>query len=362
MSAAHPLAPVACGVSEPTIWTAGNYLRQFKPIESVIDGLPVPRGGLVSITGPTGHGKTTISVALELAFVRGSRFAGREVTKGSVLVLAGENPDDWAMHLAATLQDQGVDRAGLFDHETKTALLVVPGVFSVAFGLDYLREKLSNCAGPLVAVVVDTSAAFYQGDDENSNTAMRAHASALRELSTLPGNPAVIVLCHPTKGATKDNLLPRGGGAFLAEVDANLTTWKDDAGVIELHWAGKIRGANFDPLRFDLHQVELAGLKDCRGRPIHSVAARHLADERAEQLEARELNDQDRVLIALRRDAGSLADLARACGWINESGEPLKARADRRLKKLHALGLVEQDRKGKWRLTTKGHKDAEALP
>lgn len=347
----------------PTVWTAGNYLRMFKPIESVIDGLPVPRGGLVSITGPTGHGKTTISVALEVAFVRGGQFCGRDVTPGSVLVLAGENPDDWAMHTMATLQDQGIERGQLFDQESKRALLVVPGVFSVPFGLDYLREKVAATCGPLVAVVVDTSAAFYQGDDENSNVAMRAHASALRELTSLPGNPAVLVLCHPTKGATKDNLLPRGGGAFLAEVDANLTTWKDEAGIISLHWAGKIRGSNFDPLRFELHPVELAGIKDCRGRPIVSVAARHLAEDRATALQDRELNDQDRLLIALRTERdSSIADLARSCGWVNDSGDPMKSRADRRLKTLQSLGLVEQDRKGKWRLTGKGQKEAEALP
>ena len=45
-----------------------------------------------------------------------------------------------------------------------------------------------------------------------------------RTLTTLPGGPCVLVLCHPIKHVSEpEQLLPRGGGAFLAEVDGNLT-------------------------------------------------------------------------------------------------------------------------------------------
>ena len=70
-------------------------------------------------------------------------------------------------------------------------------------------------------LIIDTSAAYFEGDDENSNVQLGGHASGLRELS-LPGGPTTIINCHPTKNATDDNLVPRGGGAFLAEVDGNL--------------------------------------------------------------------------------------------------------------------------------------------
>jgi hypothetical protein len=39
----------------------------------------------------------------------------------------------------------------------------------------------------------------------------------------MPGGPCVLVACHPPKNAGDDNLLPRGGGAFIAEMDGNLT-------------------------------------------------------------------------------------------------------------------------------------------
>jgi len=56
----------------------------------------------------------------------------------------------------------------------------------------------------------------------------------MRSLTELQGGPTVLVLCHPTKNATADNLIPRGGGSFIAEIDGNLCARKSDSAV-ELH-------------------------------------------------------------------------------------------------------------------------------
>lgn len=346
----------------PKIVPALRLLQDFTPIESIIDGLPAGRGALVAITAPTGHGKTTISALLQASLCRKLDFAGREVTQGSVLVLAGENPDDYTMHLAATVQDLGLYPAELNRPKPFGELLVIPGTFAIDYEIDYLASELTASGDNFVAVFVDTSAAFYGADDENDNVAMRRHASSLRYLTTLPGNPTVFVLCHPTKNAQRDNLLPRGGGAFLAEIDANLTLWKDESGIVTLHWAGKIRGPSFDPIQFEMAQIELAGYADCRGRPITSVAARHVAAERAEQLVSRQLADEDVLLIAMqRKPGGSIRDLAMQCGWTTGVGKPQASRVERVLKSLEKSALVDQDRKRRWRLTVKGTKEADQL-
>jgi hypothetical protein len=45
-----------------------------------------------------------------------------------------------------------------------------------------------------------------------------------------------VALCHPTKGASRGNLLLHGGGAFLNELDGNLANWFHGPGeVTELH-------------------------------------------------------------------------------------------------------------------------------
>jgi hypothetical protein len=332
------LAPAAPPPFE--IVSAFELLKNFKPIESIVDGLPIGRGAIVAITGQTGHAKTTLCTLLEVALVKGLHFAGREVTKGSVLVLAGENPHDYTMHLAGQVQDLGLHGAQLSQCQPDSQMLVVPGTFSIDFELDYLITEVTHLrCTDLVAVFVDTSAAFYSADDENDNVAMRRHASVLRELSTLPGNPTVFVLCHPTKNAQRDNLLPRGGGSFLAEIDCNLTLWKDEANIVSLHWAGKIRGPSFEPIRFELVPITLEGYVDCRGKPISSVVARHLAEERAEHLAAKAASDDDTLLIAMQRKPnGSVRELAMACGWTTGGGVAQKSRAHARLQALKGHG------------------------
>jgi hypothetical protein len=344
----------------PNVIGATEFLAGFRPLETIVDGLPLARGGIYSVTGATGHGKTTLCAALQVALRTGRPFAGREVTQGSVLVLAGENPDDYAMHLLATLQQLGLAATDL--SAPAGGFSIVPGTFDVLGNLDHIKRAVERNVGNLVAVFVDTSAAFYGGDDENDNVGMRRHASMLRELTLLPGRPTVFVLCHPTKTAMREGLLPRGGGAFLAEIDGNLTVWKDAAGIVSLHHAGKVRGEPFDLLRFELVPVELAGHTDCRGRQICSTAAQHLPDERAEQIEVKVMDDESRVLVAMqRKPGGSIAEIAIAAGMGTSNGEAHKSKVHRLLKALQAQGLVKKSNEGSWCLTTKGKAEANIL-
>lgn len=71
------------------------------------------------------------------------------------------------------------------------------------------------------------------------------------------------------KGAT-DHLLPRGGGAFLAEVDGNLTAKLSNL-TVELHHQGKLRGPGFEPIAFELKPTTADRLRDSRGRQITTV-------------------------------------------------------------------------------------------
>lgn len=331
-----------------------EFVRNFEAPNPIITAIPATgRGRLIAITGQTGHGKTTVMTLLQIHVCRGQPLAGADVSCGKVLVLCGENPDDYNAHLNATMLDQGLKPADLDN------LFVIPSRFPIDDEFPRLQQIVKEF-GELTAVFVDTSAAFFFGDDDNGNVDQHQHASKLRMLTTLPGKPVVFVLCHPTKSATRESLVPRGGGAFLNEIDANLTVWKDEAGIVSLHWDGKMRGPNFDPIRFELHEVELPEFRDAKGRPTLSVAARYLPDERSEQTKPRELDDEHRLLSAMRRKPGaSVRDLAMQCGWMNAKGEPLTTRTDRRLNALQEKGLVEHDRKGHWRLTAQGQREAE---
>jgi hypothetical protein len=191
---------------------------------------------------------------------------------------------------------------------------------------------------------------------------MGVHARKLRQLITLPGGPCVLVLCHPIKHAADASmLLPRGGGAFLAEMDGNLTGWKEDT-LVTLHHSDKFRGAGFEPISFRLDRVLTPHLVDSKGRQMPTVRAVALTDkEEAQETEASQAEENE--LLIARFDGGvsmSIADLARAAGWILSNGEPHKSKVDRALKRLKKAGLVKPER-GKWDLTDKGVKLARKL-
>jgi len=205
--------------------------------------------------------------------------------------------------------------------------------------------------------VVDTSAAYFEGDAENDNVQLGKHARLMRGLVELPGEPTVLVPCHPVKNAGADNLLPRGGGAFLAEVDGNLTCWRNDS-VVTLHWQGKFRGPDFAPVTFALASGTTDALKDSKGKSIPTVYAKPMSDKERSEAEAKTRSDEDALLIAIsENDRASMAQLATALRWLTKDHKPYKARVQRAADRLKKGGFVKVERSGLV-LTDNGKKEA----
>jgi hypothetical protein len=198
--------------------------------------------------------------------------------------------------------------------------------------------------GGVTLVIVDTSAAYFEGDDENNNTQAGKHARLLRRLTTVSGAPTVLVACHPTKAASNDSLLPRGGGAFLNEMDGNLACQKHDA-IIDVTTQGKFRGAEFEPLTFRLVSLTCPALVDSKGRQIPTVLAEPAGEAVRERVKEEARKDEDSILVVmLKTPGGSIASMATALGWFNTTGKPAKSRVYRAIEKLRAAKLVTKGR------------------
>lgn len=341
----------AVSVIPATILSSAEFVAGFTPPDYLVDGI-LQRGFFYSFTGKTGSGKTAVVLQLAACVARGQTFGPHEVTRGRVLYFAGENPDDNRMRWIAMSATE--------DFDLNTIVVdFIPGRFKISEMAARIAEQVKK-RGPVVLVIVDTSAAYFEGDDENSNAQQAAHGARLRALTELPGNPCVIVNSHPTKNATDDNLIPRGGGAFLAEVDGNLTGRKHD-GVVELHWQGKFRGPEFAPINFRLETISSERLRDSKGRPIPTVMARHLSEGALEAIADAARADENRLLEAIKaRPDASLADLARALGWTLKGGEPHKMKVTRMRNKLVKEKLLRMER-GKPTITDKGEKALAAV-
>ena len=335
----------------PLIQSSAAFIAGFKPPDYLFDGV-LQRRFIYSLTAPTGSGKTSFLLLLAASTAQGTPISGRDMQRGRVIYFAGENPDDVRMRWIVMAERMGFDVDRIDVH-------FIPGTFSIPD----LKKRIwaeARQLGGFALAIIDTSAAYFQGGDENSNTEMGKHARQLRELTTLPGEPCVIVACHPVKNAGNDNLLPRGGGAFIAEMDGNLIGKKNDS-LIDLHWQGKFRGPDFEPMAFRLETVTSERLKDSRGRRIPTVMASPIAEWERTDMTAETHKREDQIILLLdKAPSNSMAGMAEALGWISSTGKPLKSRVERALKTLRADRMVTQKR-NIWELTKEGRAEADRL-
>jgi hypothetical protein len=326
--------------------TSGEFAASYVPPDYLIEAL-LQRMFFYSLTGRTGAGKTAIALLFAALVALGRVLDGRQFEQGRVLYFAGENPIDVQQRWIAMSQQMDFDIDTIPVH-------FIPGVFKISALKAAIATEVEKLGG-VALVVIDTTAAYFEGDEENDNVQAGNYARMQRSLvDTLPGGPTILALCHPVKNAGEDNILPRGGGAYLNEVDGNLTAQETD-GVVQLHWQGKFRGPDFAQIAFHLRSVTHEKLKDTKGRLIPTVIAEHMSELAEKEFRAITLNHEDTVLRIVAGDGRlSVADIARRAGWLGQKDKaPMKSRVHRCLKALEAAKLVRHLR-GKWRLTTAG--------
>jgi hypothetical protein len=330
------------------IVSSADFIAGFVPPDYLIDGL-VQRRFVYSLTAPTGTGKTAIALLLTACVALGRSVGEYQLDRGRVLYLAGENPDDVRMRWLAMADAMDFDIRTIDVH-------FLPGVFKLSEISGRIKAEIDKI-GPVALIVVDTSAAYFEGTEENANVEMGLHARRMRSLVNMPGGPCVVVACHPVKNADPNNLLPRGGGAFIAEVDGNLTLSKSDT-VVTLHWQGKFRGPDFAPIPFVLSSATTETLKDSKGRTIPTVIAKAMSERERNDAEANSRSDEDLLLIGIHEnERASFAGLATALGWFDGKGQPYKARVQRCVNRLRKGGFVK-DVRGSLSLSEKGKSEA----
>lgn len=336
---------------EWTLQSVADFTADFVAPEYIVDGI-VRRGMVYTLTAPTGSGKTAAMIYAAAAIATGSMFCEREVEPGDVLFMAGENPDDVRARVIATLEYYRLDAANCRLH-------FIAGTFSIRADMEKLRaeaEKLPN----LVLVVIDTFAAYFDGDDENSNAQALDFARLTRKIAAFGSKPAVIMPAHPVKNATKGNLTPKGGSSLMNEVDGNLTLW-NESGMLTLHWQGKYRGAEFEPLKLELERYECDRLRDSKGRLMPTILAKPLLETRAIEIATENLSREDRVLLSIARDpALSARERCVQCSMTLNTGKAATGALTRVLDKLRDQKLIRRFRTN-WELTKDGEKAVEML-
>jgi hypothetical protein len=332
------------------IKTSAEFTKDFVPPDPLVEGL-LNRGYVYALTGHTGRGKTAIALLLAVLVALARKLGGLEVEQGRVLVFAGENPTDVHMRWIAMSQQTDFDGENIDVH-------FIEDVFPIGRDAEQLRSQVENLGG-VDFIIVDSSAAYFltEFDDENSNTQQGTHAKHMRELTKLKGNPCVLVLCHPTKNASDDSLDPRGGYAFVCEMDGNLTVALDGQ-VATMHWQRKLRGQDFAPLNFLLRTVTHEALKSSKGNLLTTVVASVLSSQEQETRRQAERGDENLLLQALKpfERGVTQAELTRLLGWTTKSGQPNRQKVFRIIKRMKRDKYVDVKR-DLVVLTEKGRKE-----
>jgi hypothetical protein len=212
-------------VAPRVILTLPEFLAAFEPPDYLIDGI-LQRHYFYAITAKTGAGKTAVALLISVLVANpklGQKLGPHDVEHGRVIYVTRENPTDVRMRLIGMASKMGFEAS-----ELANTFLVIDSVENLEKDTERIRREVAMF-GEVALVVLDTSPALFQGDDENDAKQMLDHAHTQRKLCDLPGRPTVVALCHPVKNAsTPEQLLPRGGGSYLNELDGNFTLWAHD--------------------------------------------------------------------------------------------------------------------------------------
>jgi hypothetical protein len=328
-----------------------EFIARKVEIEYLIDDL-LRRGWLYAMTGGTGSGKTGAAVALSIAVNHGLRFGSYQCNAGPVLYVSAENPEDVSARFAVQLDQMKLRARDDFE------------VIDQSFLLTERRAELEAIGARLkpTAVIIDTdqAVALRSGNDENSNNERMAHARDLRVITRWPSRPTLIDLCHPAKNFTQDDIVPRGGSAFLNEIDGNLRVWRDGSLVKVSSDPNKFRGAPFE-LNLEIELIRSDLIRDTKGRQVPVPCLHVISDDEHARAERGQWEEENLLLyVMLHNPKGSMADWARECQWIDDKGVAQKYRVQRLLKRLADAKqpLVIKRRSGIYGLTPKGETEA----
>lgn len=313
------------------------------------------RGQLVACTAHPGHGKSTLFAGICFAGAAGRKLGQLDPVDGSLwYFVSAEDVQGTRNRLLAEVVRHKLtaDECAAIDERLRWVHINAP--LRPEIILDAIAQDAEG--RPIALIVIDTGPAVFLGDDENANAQQQDHAAAWRRGTELGGQPCVVILCHPRKGAGADDLDPRGGSAFVGSLDANLTLWKDDD-VVTLGFK-KLRSEVFEPMKFRLDPVPLVLASGAR---LNIPVAVPISDAGAEAIES-EASQRRAAIIGALHGAPPLGirEIARRVFGDERRKSTVSRDLDELTKGPRAL--IERDQvAGKLVLTAAGKKAGEAI-
>jgi|GEM_PF-3592040 len=267
----------------------------------LIEGF-LPERGLSAIYGPPESGKTFVLLDLAAAIAVGREWCGRRVQQGKVVYVTAESLESFYFRLEAlssALEEEEKERLA-------DGLRVVTDAFNllaqgdVAALIEAVREQGETAS----LIIFDTLARCTVDFDENDACDMGLVVRACSDLSR-EVEATVLLAHHSLKNNPK---VERGSSALRGGLDSMYRVTNCE-GRLTLRCEKQKDAAHFDPIQFQLVQVELEGDGDgevpTSCRVAHGTAAGSEARKppRPEASGRRRRGTKEKVL-AFFQDAG----------------------------------------------------------
>jgi hypothetical protein len=313
--------------NKPLLTSLQAALALRRPVSWLIKRV-LQRGMLYAMTAMTNAGKTALAIHLAL-LVGGDRpgipmLGPHRVKRGKVIYFVLENDQDILNRFHAAKIHYKIN--DISDIKILTAI-------NLKTDLPRLKAEAASF-GDIALVIIDTSSvAFASAEfkEENDSVEMTQWAELQRELTRLPGFPAVVALCHPIKRPeNQEQLLPRGGSGYNNTIDANLTIWRTDDGTLEFSHL-KIRGLGFETIKFGLEEIEDESFRDDDGDMTGYLVAVERTDADQASAARKGKETEDRIMAVLIEDGAMRNQQIAARTGID------KATVSRAMKRLLAL-------------------------
>jgi hypothetical protein len=256
--------------------------RPIEPPDYLVEGIIPKDCDVVFIGGQSGAGKTFLAVYLAVCLATGKEFFGRDVdTKIGTAILAAEAPGSLKnrLHVAAQLAAPG-------EHLPICYLGVVPDlknqkeVSALIPRIRAVSEQLQDTYNvPLGLVIIDTLAASFSREDENSNAEAAEIIKVMKEIGRQTGT--IVAPVHHFGKAITTGL--RGASAYKGGTDvilAVLADIDDTTGVASNRRLALAKTRDDEPgpiAPFDLPFVKLGEHKN--GKPFGSCYVKPRLDQ-----------------------------------------------------------------------------------
>lgn len=214
---------------------AFGLFREMPPVSWLIDGL-LERGGLLSLIGPSGVGKSAVVLDMACAIAAGlGHWHQIKCDSAPVIYIAGEGISGAVERVKAW--ERANNMVGALDDK----LYIVPESVNLA-SHQLTWAYISHLARGLGAglIVMDTFARMSGGLEENSSKDMGAAVSRMDKVRRTSG-AAVLVVHHTSNGTTKS----RGSSAINGAMDSELLltrTGKDDKAPVHDNTGDQVDG------------------------------------------------------------------------------------------------------------------------